>query len=682
MSASASRPADPASDPRRRDVVRSTPPRSARRSRAVPGRRRAPRRVPDPPRRGPRRRRPRRQPRHRLPGRGRAAGRAAGRDTRPASCCGPSGTGSWPRSAGPRGRSMARPSSRPARGPATPRRWTVRQLAGMLDAAADGPGAPRSLRGRRQDDPRHAAPAAAAFEAASVDGRPLARGVRARPSAPAADGARSTRPLVARRGLALRLGERSAGHLDPGAVSCAPAAARPRRPLSRPSPVTALTSRPWTTATSRSLRARIDAARARAAPRLRGGPARGRRPVRPVPAEPAPRLGRDRGASSARPSSLELVRLAGAAGGALYLQTGDATPARPHRHRGRSRRRTPSRPSRLDDLEAGRAWTASSRRPRDRALGDRPDDAARRLAAAGRQRSTTTGCASPSSPATSSPSRSPGARLREALEHERQRARRDRRRRHRPHPPGRCRGPGRPPQPGRRAAARHRRRPTPLGRTCADVLGCEVAGGHGAGHCPLAEVRAIGRPDRLPRDGRPGRRRLAGPRRRQLRRRRRRRPGRAAGDRHPARHQRGRGRSRSCARASSPRSATSCARRSRSSAATPRRSSTSTSSRAAADLRRAHRRGQRAAGGARRPGPRRDPPPGRPADPRAVDDDASRRSSRGCAATSLSRAVPSGWSSTPRPTCRRSTSTSARVGQVLSNLVGNALKYAPDGSPS
>jgi dihydroxyacetone kinase-like protein len=33
-------------------------------------------------------------------------------------------------------------------------------------------------------------------------------------------GMRSTRPLVARRGLALRLGNRSAGHLDPGAVSC------------------------------------------------------------------------------------------------------------------------------------------------------------------------------------------------------------------------------------------------------------------------------------------------------------------------------------------------------------------------------------------------------------------------------------------------------------------------------
>ena len=33
-------------------------------------------------------------------------------------------------------------------------------------------------------------------------------------------GVLATRPLVAKRGLALRLGERSAGHLDPGAVSC------------------------------------------------------------------------------------------------------------------------------------------------------------------------------------------------------------------------------------------------------------------------------------------------------------------------------------------------------------------------------------------------------------------------------------------------------------------------------
>jgi dihydroxyacetone kinase len=33
-------------------------------------------------------------------------------------------------------------------------------------------------------------------------------------------GMRGTRPLIARRGIALRLGERSVGHLDPGAASC------------------------------------------------------------------------------------------------------------------------------------------------------------------------------------------------------------------------------------------------------------------------------------------------------------------------------------------------------------------------------------------------------------------------------------------------------------------------------
>jgi PAS domain S-box-containing protein len=33
-----------------------------------------------------------------------------------------------------------------------------------------------------------------------------------------------------------------------------------------------------------------------------------------------------------------------------------------------------------------------------------------------------------------------------------------------------------------------------LGRTCAEVLGCEVAGGHGAKDCPLAEVRSSGDP--------------------------------------------------------------------------------------------------------------------------------------------------------------------------------------------
>ncbi len=33
-----------------------------------------------------------------------------------------------------------------------------------------------------------------------------------------------------------------------------------------------------------------------------------------------------------------------------------------------------------------------------------------------------------------------------------------------------------------------------VGATCADVLGCEIAGGHASGDCPLAEVRSAGQP--------------------------------------------------------------------------------------------------------------------------------------------------------------------------------------------
>lgn len=93
-------------------------------------------------------------------------------------------------------------------------------VAGMLRAAADG----LARRGRCTVGDKTIldtlAPAAAAFEAAHRDGRPL-RGAYALAVRAGRDGARSTRALVARRGLALRLGERSAGHLDPGAVSCA-----------------------------------------------------------------------------------------------------------------------------------------------------------------------------------------------------------------------------------------------------------------------------------------------------------------------------------------------------------------------------------------------------------------------------------------------------------------------------
>jgi dihydroxyacetone kinase-like protein len=91
--------------------------------------------------------------------------------------------------------------------------------AAMLEAATDG----LARRGRCTvgdktilDTLRPAATALTAAIAADGDGRSAAGAtVRA-----AVAGMRSTRPLVARRGIAMRLGERSAGHLDPGAVSC------------------------------------------------------------------------------------------------------------------------------------------------------------------------------------------------------------------------------------------------------------------------------------------------------------------------------------------------------------------------------------------------------------------------------------------------------------------------------
>ncbi len=63
------------------------------------------------------------------------------------------------------------------------------------------------------------APGVAALRAGAAAGRPLGDCLAAATLA-AGSGMRSTIPLVARRGLALRLGERSRGHRDPGATSC------------------------------------------------------------------------------------------------------------------------------------------------------------------------------------------------------------------------------------------------------------------------------------------------------------------------------------------------------------------------------------------------------------------------------------------------------------------------------
>jgi dihydroxyacetone kinase-like protein len=92
-------------------------------------------------------------------------------------------------------------------------------LAAMLTAATTG----LARRGRSAVGDKTIldtlAPAAAAFgEAIAQHGSPrTATGLAVRAGA---RGARSTRSMIARRGLAMRLGERSVGHLDPGAVSC------------------------------------------------------------------------------------------------------------------------------------------------------------------------------------------------------------------------------------------------------------------------------------------------------------------------------------------------------------------------------------------------------------------------------------------------------------------------------
>jgi phosphoenolpyruvate---glycerone phosphotransferase subunit DhaL len=92
-------------------------------------------------------------------------------------------------------------------------------VAAMFRAATDG----LARRGRCRPGDKTIldtlAPAASAFEAAIDRGDDLqaAWGAAIRAGA---TGMRATRDLVARRGLAMRLGERSAGHRDPGAVSC------------------------------------------------------------------------------------------------------------------------------------------------------------------------------------------------------------------------------------------------------------------------------------------------------------------------------------------------------------------------------------------------------------------------------------------------------------------------------
>ncbi len=92
-------------------------------------------------------------------------------------------------------------------------------VAAMVRAATDG----LARRGRCRPGDKTILdtlePAATALEAAIARGDDLATAWSAAVRA-GATGMRATRDLVARRGLAMRLGERSVGHRDPGAASC------------------------------------------------------------------------------------------------------------------------------------------------------------------------------------------------------------------------------------------------------------------------------------------------------------------------------------------------------------------------------------------------------------------------------------------------------------------------------
>jgi PAS domain S-box-containing protein len=189
---------------------------------------------------------------------------------------------------------------------------------------------------------------------------------------------------------------------------------------------------------------------------------------------------------------LELVRLAGAAGAALFLQGASDTGLDRVAAEGRAPGASKA-PRRLEDLAAGRAWIGSIPGGRAIAISDSDpamllavwpssesvlDDDGLRIALLARHELAVAFA---------------GARLREALEDERQELEAivdgatdlilqvdAENRVVRLNPAGeRLLG---------MASAEA------AGRTCADVLGCEVAGGHGAKDCPLAEVRATGSP--------------------------------------------------------------------------------------------------------------------------------------------------------------------------------------------
>ena len=469
----------------------------------------------------------------------------------------------------------------------------------------------------------------------------------------------------------------SIGHLDPGAVSCLLLL----RALG--GCVNAATSTGSRTAAPGPDRG----ARARASARLRRRPTRGRCAFAQYQLSQLIASGGTAGRSRPRPWSLELVRLADADGGALWL--GGAGRARRSRSLGDRRRHataTLSRPSsrtsttaaRLDRRATRRAEPSCSRRRRrcDRCSrsGRQPGRDARRRTASGSRsaRPPRARRRVPGRPAArGARARAPGARRRSSTA--------------RPTSSSRS---------TRTAASFASTRPASgCSGSTAEARSGGPAARSSAARSPAVTAartarsprsRATGEPDRLPRDGGPRRYRgtrsgspAATPRRRDGRRRR-------AGARATA-----------ILRDISAVQALEELREGfvatvshelRTPLALIRGYAETLlhlelDADAAARLRRADRRGDRPAGRARRPDPRRDPPPGRPADPRARADDLRLARRPAARRPAMSRRRRSPRRRRCRPTCRRSRSTSAAIGQVLANLVGNALKYAPDGQP-
>ena len=99
-------------------------------------------------------------------------------------------------------------------------RPTPRAFAAGAAGRAGRRGRPGQGRARGQDDARRPRPGLRRLDAALAAGQPLGEALQAAAAA-AAKGRDATVPLVARKGRASYLGERSAGHQDPGATSTA-----------------------------------------------------------------------------------------------------------------------------------------------------------------------------------------------------------------------------------------------------------------------------------------------------------------------------------------------------------------------------------------------------------------------------------------------------------------------------